>query len=225
MSDSKPGAGTQIVYWLIIIAVFPCVGFFIGWFVGMSRSPVVGTLLPILFGVLGAMGFGAIEKRAMQKRLHDCIEEFNDKAAAAQLKTALPEIQRPSLAAPAAWSFGTILFCVACYFGANAGMNAKQLKYPPLADMIGNAQVTTKERGLLFKIRWTLMDRRVSEDEARAFFDGPVATCLGMPKELETERFVELDNLLKSAAAGPTTARNIATEDPSIPAPVGELRS
>lgn len=223
MPASKSETRMQWACWLVIIAAFPCVGFFIGWFVGMSRSPVVATLLPILFGVLGAMGFGAIERRAMQQRLHDCVEDFNDNAAAKQLRTALPEIQRPSLTAPAAWSLGAILFCIACYFGANVGIDTRLQTYPPLNEMIANAPVTLPEKTLLHQLRWTLMDRGVSRSEAIAFFNDAVADCLAMPSELETERFDALDELLKAATAAPASSRDVASDGPPIPAAMFKL--
>ena len=41
-------------YWPSVAALV--LGLAIGWFAGLSSSPVVGTLLPLLFGLFGGAG-------------------------------------------------------------------------------------------------------------------------------------------------------------------------
>jgi hypothetical protein len=41
---------------VVVILAFPVAGYFTGWFVGASQTPVVGTLIALLVGLLGASG-------------------------------------------------------------------------------------------------------------------------------------------------------------------------
>src|ERR1700722_7371510 len=54
--------GGKLVPLLIIIGALGVAGASLGWFVGGSRTPVVGSLIPVLVGLLSGLVFSAIPK-------------------------------------------------------------------------------------------------------------------------------------------------------------------
>ena len=49
--------------WLIpVVVTLPFMGYLTGWLVGSSKTPVVGIVLPFLFGLIGAITINSIRE-------------------------------------------------------------------------------------------------------------------------------------------------------------------
>ena len=52
----------------VFLAVPAAIGYVTGWLAGGSQSPITATVLPLVFGLLGVVGFGAVGGSLIVKR-------------------------------------------------------------------------------------------------------------------------------------------------------------
>ena len=50
--------------WIPVLLAFAAVGWLVGWLTGASNSPVVGAILPLFFGLVGATAYGMLDRHA-----------------------------------------------------------------------------------------------------------------------------------------------------------------
>jgi len=214
----------RTIYWSLLVAVFPVVGLFTGWTVGKSESPVVNTLLPLVFGLLGALSLGLLDSRVRGARLAELLKSLDSDLRERVLR--LLEVPRDtSLRLPAFWALGVLLFCGACYGGIRIGMASKTVAYTPLHEIEAIKQDFTAlgpvAKGRTYRLWWYLQSAGLPEDEARVFL---ATTVMPLAKEESTSSVIgrfgfesPLEELVRSVTGGARTERkgeNIAKGPP-----------
>jgi len=162
---------------------FSAVGYFSGWLVGASQTPVVVTILPLIVGLVGGVAVASFEKRAaLQKVLKEAQDlEVAGKiasGAAAQIQGGLQGGADPSYALPTMWSIGIALFCLAGYLGVHKGIEQRVPHYPAIAELVSGTQPTPEELVALFDLRLHLQARHVPPEEVRALFQDTIKPIL-----------------------------------------------
>lgn len=217
LSNKRTARGNAVA-WIPIVLAFPVVGLLVGWLVGASNSPAVGALLPLVFGIFGAVSFGALEKRTRRDWLKSSLASVEPKHTD-ELRLRIENLPETSLKTPAIWSSGVILFCAACFFGVRVGIAARIPCYKPLSELVALKDLTVKEQSLLHRIRWHLLAQRIRTEEAEAFFGTTIAAAL---KERDPNiRYEKLSQVAGSLELQTGHERGLASEDPPIPAEYG----
>src|SRR5262249_36924070 len=109
------------VPWVLMFFAFPVVGFIAGWVAGFSRAPVVGTPIPVVLGLLGALTYGLLDRTVKAGNLLARLKQELDAAAFEKARAAIREESNTSLWLPAFWATGVMFFAVFCYLGLGAG--------------------------------------------------------------------------------------------------------
>src|SRR5262245_37013215 len=91
---------------LLIALAFPVVGYYVGWFVGASQSPVVATVIPLVVGLLGAVTVALLERRAVLAKLLEGVKKLQEKGqlelgAAGRIEAELGDVTETSFWLPA----------------------------------------------------------------------------------------------------------------------------
>lgn len=183
---SSGPTGSAFVYRVlpcaIIVTAFPVVGYVVGWYVGNSQSPVVATLLPLVVGLLGAIGFGLLERRAVVGKVLDSIKSLPaggqlDPALVAKVEDAVGGRDGGSFWLPALLSTGAMAFAVSSYFGTQAGI-ALRLPAPcPGVDVMMRDDsdrplpVSPAEYADMHRLRMNLIAQGIPGTEIKAIFD------------------------------------------------------
>lgn len=192
MAAGDTGTGGPSVSWWewgLLGAPFPAMGALTGWLVGLSNSPVLASLLPLIFGLFGALGYGLLEKRSLEQGLREKLAGL-DEAVRGQVEVVLG-IQRKPLAMPVLWSVGVVLFCAACAGGVYLGLDTRLPKYEPMSQWVDGQTLQPDEGALLYGLRWKLQNAGVSETEAAELFGQVIQPVLAL-----TDEQVRFDRLM-----------------------------
>jgi hypothetical protein len=185
------------VPWLLLIAVFPVAGWLTGWLVGQSRTPVVGALLPLLFGLAGALTYGLLDRSVKGQAVLKALKEELDPVAFEKVQPVVAEQLKESLWLPAFWALGVILFCGACYGGLRIGLSFRVPEYPPLEELMKGAQPTDKEWALLYTMRWHLQANNTPVEDVKRLFEHAIRPALSKQDKNDRDNYVRFNELDK----------------------------
>lgn len=211
MTQSK---SATVGCWLLVLATFPCTGFLVGWLTGASNSPVVATLLPLVFGVAGAVGFRALDRRNEASRIDQALAAF-DAPTRDAVRNALRGALPSNMLVPGLWSLGVLLFCAACFGGVKVGVDERLPRYPPLESLVRLNGLSAEEQAMLHHILWDLRAQGVSRAQAESAFRTSVTVALQETDPIK--RAGCLAQVAENLKASKVT-RGVASEDPPIPA-------
>jgi hypothetical protein len=128
--------------WGVVLAAFGVSGLFMGWMVGSSRSPVVATFLPLVFGLIGALSYGMIEKSRKTETLVNKIQRLDVGEAVRQEILSKLDLSLESRWSRMYWALGVILFCAASYSGIQLGLGQWFSGYSTTSELISEIEVT-----------------------------------------------------------------------------------
>jgi hypothetical protein len=125
------------------LSAFIATGYLSGWLVGVSSSPVVAALLPLLFGILGAIGFGAIDRLLRIQEYGDKLEKIlaNLPVGTAVAQNHLDQLRslfqrdQTSKFMPLFWSTGAIALLFCLYPGLHQGASVRRPDYDAVEKM------------------------------------------------------------------------------------------
>ena len=146
--------------WVIPITATPVVmGYLVGWLIGASDTPVVSVALPLLIGLISAVGYGITERRfvidAIARRVMAlAVVRKLDRSEQEEVEAGLQSHAKRSPWLPTLWGIGIIGFSVACLLGLNVGIERRLPTYVPVEELLGETQVTAEERASLYALRW-----------------------------------------------------------------------
>jgi len=94
----------------------------VGWFTGASETPVVGALLPLLFGLVDGLSFGFFDRRSKQFRLQKQLEQAELTATESKKVRKALDLDYSAAWMPGYWAIGVGLFCFFCFRGTSSGI-------------------------------------------------------------------------------------------------------
>ncbi|MBW3597209.1 MAG: hypothetical protein KY475_08030 [Planctomycetes bacterium] len=183
-------------------------GWLVGWLVGSSQSPVVGTVIPLVFGLIAVFTYPALAKHFRNEKLSQL--ELDDLGLDAnqrvRLRSRLDVETRPPwlLTVSAA---AVVVFCLACAIGVWQGIGWRVPTYPPLDEMVRAAEVpvdnlSPHEAALLHNLRWRLRGAGVPVEDTQAAFAGVVRQIFAQnPTDEFGSRVYALHNAIDSLTA------------------------
>ena len=137
-----------------LVVIFGMTGLMAGFLAGISSSPVVGSLLTVLAGFVGAIGASALERfgrnQEIKKRLEGAISSIRDKSAGSDKgldetaeKQLLGVLEPDTTAAqlPKQWQLGIMVFLVTLALGIPAGGWVRVLHYPTFEELLDETKV------------------------------------------------------------------------------------
>ncbi len=166
--------------WVPLTLAFAAVGYVTGWFVGVSQTPVVGTLIPLAFGLLGALTYGLLDRASKAQAITDRLEKELDGTAFFTAKAVVKEESGTSMNLAGFWAGGVLLFCLTCYLGVQAGISRLVPEYPSVAQLIGNAKASPKEMAALHTLRIHLQASHVPVEETEEIFRDTIRPIFAM---------------------------------------------
>ena len=156
----------------IIVPVF--VGWICGWYVGASQTPIVATLLPLIFGLFGAIGYGVIDKKVKAESVYEQLSTMDDfNILSTSIKNKIRSFESISVPTwlPLWWSIGVAIFCVSCFFGTSSGVAARIPQYEDIPKLLGNKlEVSPLETAYLYSAKQILSSQGVSKTDAISIF-------------------------------------------------------
>lgn len=132
---TSPGSASAArVPWTLVtgaLAMFLAVGGLTGWMVGASSSPVVGGVLPVLFGLVGTAGLASLRR-----------------------VDAAGTVPGPSVRLVTLGCFGVATLCVACATGAWTAIRQRETpRRPRPAAELGGPPAPARARLQLYRLR------------------------------------------------------------------------
>jgi hypothetical protein len=227
-STNRAWFRAQLIPCLLIGVSFPIVGYFIGWFVGASRVPVIATFIPLVIGLLGAVPVALLERRLAANKFMEAVKTLQEKreldvGVAGKISSKLGDAAETSLWLPAFWSVGVILFCVASYFGTENGIRQRiGVEIPAIADLLKKTndpqeKPTPEELSYLYRLRWTLISKNYSAAEARSLFSDVVNPIFD--KANAANVMIEVTSPPAPGSATPPPPPTISGSAPQPPTP------
>ena len=142
---------TRTIESVLLLAVFPTLGIFSGWLIGGSRQPAVVAFLPLLFGLMSGITLTLLESRAIAIRWKKILSEKLSTSSFELVDGILDSQWRTfTFRAASSWAIGLILFCVACYWGVESGINRRTTTregthYAQLDSVLQEIQVNSRQ--------------------------------------------------------------------------------
>lgn len=149
-----------VAYLLVPVAV----GWITGWLVGQSQSPIVGTTIPLVFGLLTAVGFGAVGAILRKSAVVDALRAMDlSDDIKERIESEVRAGTSPSTAVFAA--VGVLIFCGFFYLGTQQGIARRVPTYPPLTETFNNLTLDPIEAAGLYRLRMSMISKGVTVDE------------------------------------------------------------
>src|SRR5207244_9922975 len=150
-------------------------GYFTGWVVGASRSPIANTFVPLGVGLLSAISFALFERRNLFESFLKSIKDLEDAkevqpGTLTKVRAVIGGPAEVSFWPPTIWGIGAVAFCLACLLGISAGVAFRVPKYRPLQELLGNVKPTTREMGELTRFEWHSKATNVPREDYESVF-------------------------------------------------------
>lgn len=144
-------------------------GMLVGYTVGLSETPIVATFIPLLFGLLGAVGYAEARNRSFQsqfvKGLEGLESEFSGENLA-KLKNLANASGAEQGYVPALAGLGTCFFFIFCYLGVSEGIEKRVPSYKAMDALLhANPPLTPDEVMAIANTTWALRLREIPIDE------------------------------------------------------------
>lgn len=145
----------------------------------------MAALIPLVFGLIGAVGFGHAEAAAHLRQIREiAVKETGDHLA--EIRSSLGQTAISRLQLPAFWACAVIAFCAACYFGVNAGLELRFPSYPTVRKLLGsNAALSPREAAELHGLRLALRRQNATPEDVRELFAQTIAPIFKDPRYAE----------------------------------------
>jgi len=179
MTPMRVGGGAAVS----VLACCAIVGWFTGWLVGASESPVVAALLPLVFGLLGALGFGFIEAKAQANRLLEVLTRPEPDLSSV-VRQPPPSHGAMDDRLLMVWCIGVAIYCGTCRIGVEQGIGRRVPTYPSVEQMVGADLkiASASEMVQLHRLRLVLMRLNVAEIDTESVFKGPIRQFFHDPR-------------------------------------------
>jgi hypothetical protein len=184
----------KIVPGVFIVIVFPLVGFFSGWLVGVSRASIVSSLVPLVVGLLGAITFAIFDRKSMLEKMLRGVQDLEKigqlpEGTASKVTARLEGDTSTSWWLPAFWSVNVALFCGGCYLGIMQGIAFRAPHYQlPEAYTKGSA-MEPEELGLTYSLYWYCKSNGVGKTDYDAMMTNAVR-LLAPPRESDLPTYL-----------------------------------
>lgn len=156
-----------IVNFLVYLCVPIAVGWLSGWLVGASQTPVISTVIPLIFGLMTAIGFGFVGIILRKSAIADAIKSVDlSPEIREKIESGIGIMPTPD--AMMFGAIGAIVFCIAFYSGIHQGMSLRRPAYPSIKQSYANLDFAPEEAVVLHKVRLDLMGLGVTEQEYSA---------------------------------------------------------
>ena len=209
---------------LCIGLAFGVVGYCLGWLVGASQTPVVGTFIPLVVGLLGTVAIALLDRRTLAAKLMESIKKLQTLGqlpvgAAGTIQAELGDAGETSYWVPALWSLGLAVFCVASFIGTRQGIQSRtQYDLPTLAELLPVAHTpeekpSYEEMAMLHTLRLHLASKRHPVADMKLIFADVIAPIFDRPAATKSSA----DPILTHT--GPTDKMKPPTDAPGGPSP------
>lgn len=176
---------------LLLVIAFSVTGILLGWLIGVSNSPVVAAILPLVFGLVGGFGFNKMDSRLFMLSKIKAIVKADEKDKEPPSKQ--EKSRNLTEGAIIFWSITIIAFCCSIYLGANQGIKDRTGEPYSLTQMISLAGMTGHQFSLDDRIisHYALLKmqaKNLSENEISDFFKHTLVPLLKDKEYLKLER-------------------------------------
>lgn len=160
----------KVAIWYPPLVMAPAAGgVLVGYTVGLSETPIVATFIPLLFGLLGAVGYAEARNRNFQSQFVkglDGLESELSGESLAKLKD-LANASGPEQGyVPALAGLGTCCFFIFCFLGVGQGIEQRVPSYNAMdALLYANPPLTPDEVMAIANTAWALRLREIPVDE------------------------------------------------------------
>ncbi len=215
----------SVTEWVVVLAAFAVSGLFMGWMVGASKSPVVATFLPLVFGLIGALSYGLIEKSRKEDSLATNIRRLNVEEAVKQEIISKLGLSLDSRWSRVYWASGVILFCATSYSGIQLGLGQWISPYSTTSALMKEIAVApdtlnSREYAAICGLRYRLEYLGIPHDEIKFIFREFVKPSFAAePRDIDTFN-EQVESMLKGAeklAIIKTTGNPFAPPGPRLP--------
>lgn len=226
MADEQQPANTNDVKWprpsyaigvfAVFVAVPAAIGYVTGWLAGGSQSPITATVLPLVFGLLGIAGFGAIGRTFTSG---DLLKKIVRPETLGRLSAEMRE-ELETNAAQQTWNpliaaVGILVFSAFFFWGVQRGIAVRLPPYPLISTSFENVDLLPAEHAALFHFRQECRASGVSVEVYSELIQNaflPVFLRTPLAKDgppYDANRLIEFENVLR-AAGGQVPASGIA---------------
>jgi hypothetical protein len=183
---------------LLILPCFAAMGYYVGWLVGASKTPVVQTALPLLIGLLGAVTYALLERKSGMSKLFEHVKKLQESNiltidAGSSVKAALVEHSDTSYWLPAFWAICITLFAGSSYLGTQHGLSLRSVPdFPMVSEFFaetsdGRDQPSPEEFQVLSDIRLALISKNITRKEVQNYFERGIVPMFVPSKEVLTK--------------------------------------
>lgn len=182
-----------VLSWFTTILAFGFTGYLLGWLTGSSNSPVVATVLPLVFGLVGAFSYSILDKST---KAEEWLEKLHDLELDSGVQTKVSDALRLSRGDPtsrALWSSGVAIFCACAFLGTLQGVEARNPKRPTTSELLSHvdvdlSDVTPTEFAVCTNNHFRLIAQNVPPPQVEAVF----RNCIGITFQQDNAAYEKL---------------------------------
>jgi hypothetical protein len=130
--------------WAAIGLAFGVSGLLVGWLTGISNSPVVSTIIPLVFSLIGAFSYTFILRSKTTENIARRIRRLDLDESTKSKLAGLTDDGSTTSWTRAFWALGVILFSVSCYFGAQIGIADRTANFDDTTDLLKESVFSQK---------------------------------------------------------------------------------
>lgn len=193
MPAQKFNRTSQTLSWVLTLVSFPVAGYLMGWLTGSSNSPVVGTMLPLAFSLIGALSYGLLERTKRNEDLLKVVHDMElDETVRDKITDAL-HVQTSSTWVRAFWAIGVMLFCSSCFWGLSSGIAARIPSHKSTEQLLTTTGVNVEtlavsEYANVCNLHYRLVRLNIPPDQVEALFRYAVAPVFRESNEYYVEK-------------------------------------
>ncbi|WP_131282226.1 hypothetical protein [Blastopirellula marina] len=183
----------QDAYWYLPLVFAPAAGgALIGYTVGLCETPIVATFIPVLIGLLGAVGYAEAKNQRfvvqLKERLNSAVADEGEAQGIEKIKKLLNESSPAHGVIPALAGLGTFAFFFFCGFGMDAGLKNRLPSYQGMETLLVKYQPLTPEEALsVAQTSWALRKREIPVREHDQLLVAMLKPVLEKTSEREKE--------------------------------------
>lgn len=163
-------ASQKAATWYPPLVLAPAAGgMLVGYTVGLSDTPIVATFVPLLFGLLGAIGYAEARKRSFTSEFSQKLDGMAAELQAdslAKLKDLAKVSEAEQDYLPALAGLGTCVFFIFCFFGITKGIEQRVPSYKAMHSLVqASSPLTPDEVMAIANTTWALRHREIPVEE------------------------------------------------------------
>lgn len=169
MSSQPP----KCVLCVSLLVAFAITGYVVGWYVGASQTPVVGTAIPLLTTLLGTLSFAWFAKRSRHENATENLKQAGFKVEQIRKVADAYGVSVASDWLPISWAGYLTSFMLMTIVGTEHGVEERIPPIPPVNELLGSLStetLTTQELTELNSLRWKMREKSLSVEDAKLVF-------------------------------------------------------